>query len=217
MKILKWFGITVGIIVLGLFIFMIQPWAFLPHRHIEISLPFPPEIDAKTSLIPMGEKIEHNAANGNPDGHPGIDFGFQAVAPILASADGWVFTAGKTEADTIDITVYSGLFYKIEYKELNSIEPNIRFGAKVKKGQLLGYTGRDRLIEGRPTKADGSGQVHWELTSSSHLIDRLCPVNYFDAESKRRIEQIWANVPATNQFKIDYPDICSGVYNGKED
>lgn len=217
MTILKRVAISIGSILLVLGMFLFQPWAYIPHRHIEISLPFPPEVDAKTSLIPMGEKIEHNAANGNPDGHPGIDFGFQAVTPILASADGRVFIVGETEAGSTDITIYSGPFYKIEYKELNTVEPNIRFGANVKKGQLLGYTGRDRIIEGRPTRADGSGQVHWELASSSLLIDRLCPINYFDEESRRRIEQIWANVPSTSQFKADYPDICSGVFKNKED
>lgn len=217
MKILQSALVGMGLTVVLLGLFMFQPWVYLPHRHIEISLPFPPEADAKTSLIPMGEMIEHTAKNGNPNGHPGIDFGFQALTPILASADGRVFIVGETEAGSTDISIYSGLFYKIEYKELNSIEPAIRFGAKIKKGQMLGYTGRDKVIQGPPNRADGSGQLHWELTSSSYLIDRLCPVGYFDLESKRRIEQIWANVPATSQFKTDYPDICSGVFKNKED
>ncbi|MBI4948330.1 peptidoglycan DD-metalloendopeptidase family protein [Candidatus Berkelbacteria bacterium] len=215
-KFLKWFAIFAGVVILFLALFLFQPWAFLPHKHIEISLPFPESADATTSLIPMGETIEHNAANGNPNGHPGIDFGFMGVTPIIASADGWVFSAGKTDAGSIDISTYSG-FYKIEYKELNTIEPNIRRFTKIKKGQLLGYTGRDKIIQGRPTKEDGSGQIHWELASSSLLIDRLCPVGYFDAESRRRIEQIWANVPSDSQFKKDFPDICSGVFKDKED
>jgi hypothetical protein len=216
MKVLKWLGIVVGTVILLLALFLFQPWAYLPHKHIEISLPFAPEYDSRVSLIPMGEKIEHNEANGNPNGHPGIDFGFMGVTPIIASADGWVFMAGKTEAGSIDVTTYSG-FYKIEYKELNTIEPEIKRFAKVRKGQLLGYTGRDKIIEGRPTKEDGSGQIHWELASASLLIDRLCPMGYFDAESRRRIEAIWDSVPADSQFKKDYPDICSGVFKDKED
>lgn len=217
MKILRWVCGVIGLIILVIALFLFQPWAFIPHGHIEIGLPFGSESDAKTSLIPMGEMVEHNAANGNPKGHPGIDFGFQAITPIIASADGWVFRVGPTEAGSIDITVYSGLFYKIEYKELNVVEPWVRFGAKVKKGQVLGTTGRDRIIEGRPTKADGSGQIHWELTSSSLIIDRLCPMTYFDPESKQRIDQIWANIPESNQFKKDYPDICSGVFKDRVD
>lgn len=215
-KVLIWAGVVVGGLLLLSAVFLFQPWAYLPHQHIEISLPFGSEADATVYLIPMGEKIEHNAANGNPQGHPGIDFGFQRVTAIIASADGWIFSAGKTAANSIDITTYSG-FYKITYKELNTIEPGIKRFAKIKKGQLLGYTGRDRIIEGPPKPEDGSGQIHWELASASILIDRLCPLEYFDAESRRRIEQIWANVPADNQFKKDYPDICSGVFKGKED
>ena len=216
MKVLKWFGLVVGVVVLLLALFLFQPWAYLPHDHIEISLPFPPESDSTVRLIPMGEKIEHTAENGNPNGHPGIDFGFMGVTPIIASADGWIFMAGKTEAGSIDVTTYSG-FYKIEYKELNTIEPGIKRFAKIKKGQLLGYTGRKELLMGAPTKEDGSGQIHWELASASLLIDRLCPMGYFDAESRRRIEAIWASVPADSEFKKDYPDICSGVFKDKED
>ncbi len=215
-KILVWAGMVIGGLVLLAAVFMFQPWAFLPHNHVEISLPFAASEDATVNLIPMGEKIEHNEANGNPDGHPGIDFGFQRVTAIIASADGWIFTAGKTAANSIDVTTYSG-FYKITYKELNTIEPEIKRFAKIKKGQLLGYAGRDRIIEGRPKPEDGSGQIHWEFSSASFLIDRLCPVEYFDAESRRRIEQIWANVRSDDQFKKDYPDICSGVFKDKED
>lgn len=216
MRVIKWIGLTIGIVALPLILFLFQPWAYLPHGHIEISLPFAPEYDSRVSLIPMGEKIEHNEANGNPNGHPGIDFGFTGITPIIASADGRIFTVGKTEAGSIDITAYSG-FYKIEYKELNSVEPDIKPLAKIKKGQLLGYTGRKELLERAPTKADGSGQIHWELASASLLIDRLCPMSYFDAESRRRIEAIWAAVPDNDQFKKNYPDICSGVFKGKED
>lgn len=216
MRVLKWLGLGVGAVILLFALFLFQPWAYLPHDRIEISLPFAQEYDSIVSIIPMGEKIEHNEANGNPDGHPGIDFGFQGVTPIIASADAWVFTAGKTSAGSIDVSTYSGS-YRIEYKELNTIEPNIKRFAKIKKGQLLGYTGRKELLQRKPTKEDGSGQIHWELASSSLLIDRLCPMGYFDAESKSRIEAIWANVPADSQFKKDYPDICSGVFKGKED
>lgn len=216
MRILKWFAIIIGIIALLLGLFLFQPWAFLPHRHIEISLPFAPEYDSTVRIIPMGEMIEHTAENGNPNGHPGIDFGFTGVTPILASADGRIFTVGETEAGSIDITAYSG-FYKLEYKELNTVEPGIKPLATIKKGQLLGYTGRKELLERAPTKADGSGQIHWELASASLLIDRLCPMNYFDDESRRRIDAIWAAVPSDDQFKKNYPDICSGVFKGKED
>lgn len=215
-KVFKWVGLSALTILLLLALFMFQPWAFLPHKHIEISLPFAAEYDSTVRIIPMGEKIEHTAENGNPNGHPGIDFGFTGITPIIASADGRIFTVGKTEAGSIDITAYSG-FYKLEYKELNSVEPEIKPFAKIKKGQLLGYTGRKELLERAPTKADGSGQIHWELASASLLIDRLCPMGYFDSESRQRIEKIWAAVPDTDQFKKDYPDICSGIFKDKED
>ena len=122
----------------------------------------------------------------------------------------------KNSEGTFDVTVSSG-FYKVTYKEMNSIEPGTKARTLVKKGQLLGYSGREGVQETKPQEGDPSRQIHWEFSSSSMFIDRLCPLGYFDADSRTRIEQIWANVPANDRFKKLYPDICSGEFKGKED
>lgn len=207
--------IVIGFLLLS-FTMLFQPWVFLPHDHLVISLPFAPSDDATTSLIPMGEKIEHNESNGNPDGHPGIDFGFNKVTDILSVSEGTVFGAGKNSAGTLDVTIQSG-FYKITYKELNEIDPGIRLFNRVKQGQRLGSAGREGIQMEKPKEGDPSRQIHWEFSSASMFIDRLCPINYFDAESRARIEAIWANVPSHDQFKSQYPEICNGFFYGRED
>ncbi len=45
--------------------------------------------------------------------------------------------------------------------------------------------------------------------------DRFCPLGYFDAESRARIDTIWDRT--NNRFKDQFPNICSGNYYGKED
>lgn len=213
----KWVLLTVGILIFLFLVMMAQPWVFLPHKHIEISLPFAPEDDAYTSLIPLGEKIEHNASNGTPDGHPGIDFGWNKETRILAVADGRIMGITKDKNNKYRIEINMGL-YRTTYQEMNSVEPNLHFLSKVKKGQLLGYSGHYRKEENKiKSESDPSGQIHWDFASSSMIIDRLCPVNYFDPDSKRRIEVIWARVPANDQFKLQYPQICNGIFQGKED
>lgn len=216
MKTLKIVSVIFAVLVLLGFLFLFQPWALLPHDRIVIGLPFEPSEDAMVYLIPMGEKIEHNEANGNPDGHPGIDFGFQKTTGIISSTDGIVVKAGKNSAGSLDVEVMSG-YYKVNYKEFNTLDPAIKPFATVKRGQLLGYTGRVPQNTGRPKEGDPSGQIHWEFKSATHFLDRLCPINYFDAESKARIESIWERIPADDQFKRLYPDICSGVFKDKED
>lgn len=216
MKVLKWIGIAIGVLAALFFLLMFQPWVLLPHKHIELSLPFAPSEDANTGLIPLGEKIEHNASNGTPDGHPGIDFGWNKPTAILAVADGTISSIRKNQYDKYTIEQSLG-FYKSTYQEMNSIEPGLHRFSKVKRGQILGYSGTLRTGSSRPSESDPSGQIHWDFASSSMFIDRLCPVNYFDAESKARIEKIWANVPATSQFKKLYPEICNGIFKDKEE
>lgn len=216
MRWLKLIGITVGVLLALAILLFIQPWALLPHKHIEIGLPFKPSVDAITSLIPMGEKIEHNESNGTPDGHPGIDFGWDEEVEIIAVADGRITRITHNSEGQIIVEQQMG-FYRTAYQELNKLAPGIKWLSKVRKGQLIGYTGAARIGEGRPNPGDPSRQLHWDFSSASTLVDRLCPVTYFDAESRQRIERIWANVPDNNQFKVQYPEICNGVFKDKVD
>lgn len=211
---MKKFLIVLAVILIFPLLYMFQPWVFLPHKRIEIILPFKASVDSKTRLIPMGEKIEHNEGNGNPDGHPGIDFGFMGVTEIISSSDGIILEARKSEYGSYDVLVQSGS-YKIAYKELNSLEENIKVFKKIKKGDLIGYTGRSEITTEKPKPGDPSGQIHWEFLSASLLIDRLCPMEYFDEDSEKRINAIWESVEENNMFKKDYPDICSGVFKDK--
>jgi len=219
MRVLKWIGLVLGSLILIAVLYAFQPWVFLPHQKIQISLPFALEDDINTSLIPMGETIEHNASNGTPDGHPGIDFGWDQETNVIAVADGRIMRVYKNQDNQFAVEERLGLFYKTIYQELNKLDPAIKPFAKVKKGQVIGQTGFNRSVYGseRPPKGGPSAQLHWDFASSSMIIDRLCPVTYFDAESRARIEKIWARVPANNQFKIKFPKICNGLFDGKEE
>ena len=184
----------------------------IAHKPITIILPFAPEDDAG-SLIPMGETIAHPI----PHGHPGIDFGWDHSVPIIAAADGVITKIQRAEdmgEPVWYITQKSGT-YKITYKELDEYETGLAEGSKVKRG--------DRI--GKPHGAQTNGgplhfQIHWEFAYNSLLsglahngMDRLCPLTYFDSDSLTRITRIWDSVPATDQFKAQFPDICSGDFH----
>lgn len=211
----------VGSIITAVFvvaiIIVVRPWVFLPHSRIEISLPFAPEVDAYTSLIPIGEKIEHNASNGTPDGHPGIDFGWSQETKVLAVAEGKVTSVTKNNDGQYIVNQSLGWFYRTTYQELNSLEATIKKGKRLNKGEVIGVTGREWFMPEPPPRPGPSGQLHWDFASSSYFVDRLCPLIYFDSESRARIEAIWGRVPANNQFKLEYPEICNGVFKDKVD
>lgn len=197
-KWLRWVLLAIGIIVVAFVILLIQPWVLFPHGNAEISLPFAPEDDQYTDMIPMGEIEEHhNATTGLPEGHPGIDFQWNKGTEILAVGDGLILNVSKDSEGKYTIQQYLGAYYKTVYQELNSIEPNIRRLTRVKKGQKLGVGGYYREnFNGAPKSSDPSIQMHWDFSSSSMLTFRLCPQNHFDAESKKRIEAIWERTKA---------------------
>ena len=56
--------------------------------------------------------------------------------------------------------------------------------------------------------------IHWEFDYDTFWFDRLCPLSYFDDDSRRRIERIWDR--STWMYKDRFPDICSGYYLGRD-
>ncbi len=202
-KLLKIAGLSLSAIVLFFGVAVIHPEAYLPHPHIVIAVPFD-QNELPTSLIPMGETINHPLAS-NPGGHPGIDFIWSHPSKVLSSSAGYIsqITFGISDPGTWDIEVRSD-HYLLRYKELADYNRTLKTGAKVVVGTSLGTT---------------HGVFHWELVSASPIRGRLCPIAYFDPASRRIIEQIWEQTrPEDNgHMKQQFPDICSGAYLTKVD
>jgi len=212
----RWVLLNIIIFLTLVFLYFFQPWVYLPHDRLQMALPFSQSEDMSVSLIPMGETIEHNSSNDNPDGHPGLDFGFKRETNILAVSDGLITGISKgKEGYRVEERTW---FYRIEYTELNSVVSNLHLFFRVKEGQIIGNVGTSEDISQKFEKGAKSRQMHWDFASSSMAIDRLCPVNYFDAESKARIENIWARIPSSDLFKHQgYTEICNGIFKGKEE
>lgn len=200
--------VSIGILVGILLLFAYQPWIFLPHGYANMALPFAPEDDQYTGLIPMGEIEQwHNASTGLPDGHPGIDFQWNKETNILAVGEGRIARVYKNHEGKYNVEQFFNGYYRTVYQELNTVEPNIKFFAKVKKGQKIGTSGYHRVNfeGGAPKPTDPSPQIHWDFSSSSMADFRLCPLNHFDADSKKRIEAIWAKMKAKDSLSKSIP------------
>src|SRR2546428_1870458 len=211
------FKVLIGLAVaVALFLgwVIVQPAAFLPHERIIISLPFSAENDNSTGMIPMGETLFHPKPK-DPNGHPGIDFQWNHSADIIASADGTVANINHGSTEGIDVIVSNGV-YELRYKEMNetSLGSNIKIGAQIKKGDFIGNPYESLFPDG-----SHQYQIHWELASISLVLDRWCPLTYFDPDSRARIEKIWNNVsPDADQgVKRQFPYICSGDYFNKQE
>jgi hypothetical protein len=183
---------------------------FLPgrtHEAITISLPFAEEDDAR-DLLPMGETVYHPDA---PHGHPGVDFSWDHDVPIIASAAGIVTKIQRhSGGHTWDVEIVTG-DYAVRYTELESINPDLKKGQRIAKASWIGQPGHPLELP----DANGSHySIHWEFDYDTFWVDRLCPMTYFDDDSRRRIEAIWER--STWEHKPRFPDICSGAYKGRD-
>jgi hypothetical protein len=171
--------------------------SYLDHENrINISLPYS-ENDEPIGMIPMGETVFHPVI-----GHPGIDFGWDHKPDILASADGIIYDlppSGKANGE-IGLLLQSGN-YIFEYGSLAEYAPNIKIGASVKKGDVLGW----------PVPKDGNNYaIHWDISVGFKYGERLCPLTYLDNESRQRLESLWKK--AIYDHRSEFPAICNGKW-----
>lgn len=151
----------------------------------------------------------------SPNGHPGMDFGWHHPAPLRAAAAGKVTkitehpSGGHGETEKIyDVEIVSGI-YAVRYDEIAPLD-NLKIGMKVSQGDVIGRGGKYEQPGGLGTYYS----THWEFDYDTPIFDRLCPLTFFDTDSRVRINTIWAKVGQT--YDGQYPDICSGDYKEKD-
>lgn len=100
--------------------------------------------------------------------HRGIDFRTPMGTPVFATADGVVLkVASELTGYGNHIKIAHGSAYETLYAHLSKIM--VKENEKVKKGQLIGYTGNS----GRSS----SPHLHYEVRKSGQSVD---PVNYLE-------------------------------------
>ena len=73
--------------------------------------------------------------------HRGIDYAAPRGTPILASGEGSVTIAGRTNANGNYVVIKHGEQFVTKYLHLSKFARGVRKGARVKQGQVIGYVG----------------------------------------------------------------------------
>ena len=73
--------------------------------------------------------------------HRGIDYAAPQGTPILASGDGTVSIASRTNANGNYVVIRHGEEFVTKYLHLSKFARGVRKGARVKQGQTIGYVG----------------------------------------------------------------------------
>ncbi len=73
--------------------------------------------------------------------HRGIDYAAPTGTPILAAGDGKVLVASRTPANGRYLVLQHGQQFQTKYLHLSKFARQVRKGARVKQGQVIGYVG----------------------------------------------------------------------------
>lgn len=101
--------------------------------------------------------------NGGDDYHQGLDISADSGSPVYATADGTVLLAQREGAYGNLITIDHGFGLETRYGHLSKYE--VKSGAKVKRGQVIGKVGST----GRAT----GPHLHYEVRVNGRLLNPL--------------------------------------------
>jgi murein DD-endopeptidase MepM/ murein hydrolase activator NlpD len=97
--------------------------------------------------------------------HRGVDFSAPAGTPVRAVASGVVTFAARNGAYGNQIEITHQAPYSTSYSHLQKFARNLRVGAAVQKGQVIGYVGRSGMATGP--------HLHYMLFENGTYVDPL--------------------------------------------
>lgn len=103
--------------------------------------------------------------------HEGIDFRARIGTPVYATGDGTITLSSRYSTYGLTIKIDHGFGYESLYAHLSAFATGIRPGKKIKRGELIGYTGNTGVVEGP--------HLHYEIHKDGRAVD---PMNYMFAD-----------------------------------
>lgn len=97
--------------------------------------------------------------------HKGVDYAAPRGTPIKAAGDGKVILAGPKGGYGNTVVIQHGSRYRTLYAHMQGFAKNIRAGATVKQGQIIGYIGTTGLSTGP--------HLHYEFQVNGTHVDPL--------------------------------------------
>ncbi|MET3600339.1 M23 family metallopeptidase [Martelella mangrovi] len=98
--------------------------------------------------------------------HSGVDWAAPTGTPIIAAGDGIVETAGWSSSGYGNQTIIRHANgYETSYNHQSKIAPDVKKGARVKQGQVIGYIGATGLVTGP--------HLHYEMIVNGTKVDPM--------------------------------------------
>ena len=124
--------------------------------------------------------------------HEGIDFRADVGTDIHTTGDGIVEYASRRGTYGNLLIIDHGFGFETRYAHLSGFAEGIRPGAKVKRGQLVGYSGNTGLTQGP--------HLHYEVRVNGRPID---PLNFLFADTTPEEYLMYQEVARSNPTSMD--------------
>lgn len=124
--------------------------------------------------------------------HEGIDLRANVGTEIFSTGDGVVKYASRRGNYGLLIEIDHGHGYTSRYAHLSGFAENIKAGTKIKRGQLLGYTGESGMTNGP--------HLHYEVLQNGKAVD---PLNYLFADITPEEYLMYKDIAENNPMSMD--------------
>jgi murein DD-endopeptidase MepM/ murein hydrolase activator NlpD len=124
--------------------------------------------------------------------HEGIDFRASIGTEIYATGDGVIKQAGIEGSFGRMIKIDHGFGYETIYAHLSRFAPSMRVGRKVKRGELIGYSGDSGLVE--------APHLHYEVHKDGRAMN---PIFYLFADITPEEYLTFRRISEENENSLD--------------
>jgi len=124
--------------------------------------------------------------------HNGLDFRADVGSKVYATGDGVVKYAKRKGTFGKLLILDHGFGYETYYAHLSSFAKGIKPGTKVKRGDLVAFTGATGLVEGP--------HLHYEVHKNGNPID---PINYLFADTSPQEYLMYKDIVENNNKSMD--------------
>lgn len=124
--------------------------------------------------------------------HEGLDFRAKVGTPIYATGDGTIkYAKHKSTLGKLAV-INHGFGYTSKYAHLSKFADGVAPGVKVKRGDLIGYSGNTGLTEGP--------HLHYEIYRNGKSVD---PIHYLFADISPKEYATYMEIAAENSTSMD--------------
>lgn len=124
--------------------------------------------------------------------HDGLDFRANVGSKVFATGDGVVKRASRKGTFGRLLIIDHDYGYETYYAHLSSFAKGIKPGTKVKRGDLVGFSGQSGMVEGP--------HLHYEVHKDDTSVD---PLNYLFADTTPEEYMMYKDIVENNHKSMD--------------